>query len=74
MAVVKMPKPSALGIEVQTGTNSAGDPVYKVIRFSNVKAVATDDDVHAVGLALAGLQKHQMSNIVRYDTANIINQ
>lgn len=73
MAVTKMPQLSALGLKVQTGTNNAGDPVYKVVRFSNIKATATDDDIHAVGLALADLQKNPLSNIVRYDTANLLN-
>lgn len=72
MAVTKMSQLGSLGIKVQTGTNSAGDPTYKVIRFSNVKAAATDDDIYAVGLALADLQKNQLANIVRYDTAYLI--
>lgn len=74
MAVTKMSQNSALGLKVQTGTNNAGDPVYKIVRFSNVKAATTDDDIHAVGLALADLQKNNLSNIVRYDTANLVNQ
>lgn len=74
MAVVKMPQPSALGIKVQTGISAGGNPMYKIIRFNGVKAAATDDDVHAVGLALAGLQKHQLSSIVRFDSANLVNQ
>lgn len=74
MAVIRMSQPGALGLKVQTGINSAGNPIHKIIRFNNVKAAAADGDVHAVGLALAGLQKDQLSGILRYDTANLVNQ
>lgn len=72
MAVTRMSQLGTLGLKVQTGTNSAGDPIYKVIRFNSAKAVATDEDMHAVGLALADLQKNQLANIVRYDIANLV--
>ncbi|SDF79387.1 DUF1659 domain-containing protein [Sporolituus thermophilus] len=74
MATVKLPQASRLVIKVQTGLNAAGNPIYKQRAFRNVKAGATDADVHAVGLALAGLQKHQVAGVLRVDEGELVNQ
>lgn len=73
MAVEKMPQKTALGVKIQTGLNAAGNPVYKTLSFSSVKPAATDTDVYAVGLGLAGLQKYPPVNIARTDYSNLVN-
>ncbi|MGQ9498148.1 MAG: DUF1659 domain-containing protein [Desulfotomaculales bacterium] len=71
MAVTSTPLGSVVEIEVQTGTNAAGEPVYARIRFRNVKAAAADADVYAVGEALAGLQMYPLAEVRRVDTEEL---
>lgn len=72
MAVQKVPQKTTLGIKIQTGLNSAGNPIYKTLGFSNVKVAATDDNVYAIGLGLAGLQKYPAVALMRTDSSNLI--
>ena len=73
MAIQRVPKKTNLGIKIQTGLSAAGNPVYKTLGFGNVKAAATDDNVYAIGLGLAGLQKYPTVNITRTDNNDLIN-
>ena len=72
MAVTKVPQKTSLGIKIQTGLNGAGNPVYKTLGFSNVKAAATDDNVYAVGIGLSSLQVYPAVSIVRTDNSNLV--
>lgn len=74
MAVVKLPQTSAIVLKLQTGINSAGNPVYKLVKYGNVKSAAPDDALYSVASKLAALQSHQLSSIQRVDTANLANQ
>ena len=73
MAVTKMPQKTSLGIKIQTGLNAAGNPVYKTLGFSNIKAAATDENVYAIGVGLASLQKYPAVVIMRTDNSNLVN-
>lgn len=74
MAVVKLPQSSAIVLKLQNGLNSAGNPIYKLVRYSNVKSASPDDALYSVAAKLAALQAHQLSSIQRVDTANLANQ
>ena len=74
MAVVKIPQASTLGIKVQTGISPTGSPVFKTFRFGSVKPGALDADIFAVGQALAGLQKHSVTGLIREDNGELLNQ
>lgn len=74
MAVVKAPQSGKLTLKVQTGVNSAGNPVYRLRTFANVKAGAADSDVFAVAEGLASLQKNKLGDIIRQDVNNLVNQ
>lgn len=74
MAVVKVPQSVKLVLKVQTGVNTAGNPVYRSRSFANVKTAAADSDVFAVAQGLAGLQKHTLVDIGRQDVNNLINE
>ena len=74
MAVTKVPQTTKLVVKVQTGLNAAGNPVYKMRSFANVKPAAADSDIHAIGLGLAGLQKYPPVNVARIDEGNLISQ
>ncbi len=73
MAVTKLPQKTSLGIKIQTGLSAAGNPVYKTLGFSNIKAAATDDNVYAVGMGLSSLQAFPAVGIMRTDNSNLIN-
>lgn len=66
MAVTRVPDTARLVLRVQDGVDSKGAPVLKNRTFRNLKAAALDDDVAAIGEALAGLQNNTLSAVVRY--------
>lgn len=74
MAIVKLPQATRLVFKVQTGLNTAGNPVYRQRTYRNVKTTAVDSDVYAIGQALAGLQLHPLASIVRLDEGELANQ
>ncbi|SDD77995.1 DUF1659 domain-containing protein [Sporomusa acidovorans] len=74
MAVVKMPQSGKMILKVQTGVNAAGNPVFRLRTFNNIKASAADADVFAVAQGLAGLQKHTLVDTVRQDLNSLVNQ
>ncbi|MEG6585013.1 DUF1659 domain-containing protein [Dendrosporobacter sp. 1207_IL3150] len=74
MAIVKVPQSSRLIIKVQTGVNTAGNPVYRQRSFNNLKPGAVDSDVHAVGLALSSLQLHPVEGVSRIDDAQLVDE
>lgn len=52
MAVTKTLKSKTLAIEVETGKDKAGDPIYGKKSFSGVKLTATDQAVYNVAEAI----------------------
>ena len=74
MAIVKITPATKLAIKIQTGLSASGNPVYRMRSFANVKPGATDADIHAVGIAIAALQKHTAAGIVRTDEGFLVNQ
>lgn len=74
MAVVKKPQAARLVIKVEAGLNAAGKPIVRSRSFKNVKPDAKDEDVYAVGLALANLQKNTVVSIDRIDDSSLISQ
>lgn len=73
MAVNKVPLVSKMILKVQTGTNTAGKPVYKQRSFAGLKATAVDSDVFAVAQELGNLQKHTPFVVLRLDEGTLVN-
>ncbi|WP_084785526.1 DUF1659 domain-containing protein, partial [Neomoorella mulderi] len=48
MAVISTPLATTLRLQVQTGTDATGQPVYRVRSYSRVKPSASDQDVYDV--------------------------
>ena len=74
MAIVKTPQTSKLTIKVQTGTNAAGQAVYRTHSYANVKAAAADSDIFAVAQGLGSLQNYPVHSIDRVDDSILVNQ
>lgn len=71
MAVVKTPTNSVLRIQLQTGVNTEGDPVYRTRSFNNVKANAQDQNLFDVADVLTGLQQYTLVAVMRVDNAQL---
>ena len=52
MAVTKQITTTSLSIEVQSGLDKAGDPIYSKKNFSNVRTDVTPDNAFAVAEAV----------------------
>jgi len=52
MAVTKQIATTSLSIEVQSGLDKAGDPIYTKKSFSNVRTDVTSDNAFAVAEAV----------------------
>jgi len=52
MAVTKQISTTSLSIEVQSGLDKAGDPIYTKKSFSNVRTDVTSDNAFAVAEAV----------------------
>ena len=52
MAVTKQIQTTSLSIEVQSGLDKAGDPIYTKKSFSNVRTDVTSDNAFAVAEAV----------------------
>lgn len=62
---------TVLQIQTQSGTKANGQPKVKSHNFANVAATASDDDVLAVGQAIAALIGEPLLQIVRVDQAEL---
>ena len=65
MAVNTVPIGSRLQLRLIVGQDRQGNPIYRTRSYSNVKPDASDEDVFAVGNALAGLQQHDVEELRR---------
>lgn len=71
MPVVNTPVASTFRLEVQTGTDASGQPVYRVRSYGRVKPAATDQDVMDVAQAIGGLQIYPVNAVSRVDEADL---
>ena len=71
MAATKSEATARLILKVETGQTAAGAPVYSQRSFAHINPALTDDDVLAIGNALAGLQIRPLGSVHRQDTAKL---
>lgn len=72
MAVSNIPANSVLQLELRTGVNPSGNPVYQHKSLPNIKPDALDQDIFDVATALAGLQEFPLNGVVRIDNAQLV--
>jgi len=71
MAVNNVPIETTLRIQVQTGVDTNGDPIYRNKNMRNVKTDAVDQDLFDVAQSLANLQNYTLTSIQRIDNARL---
>ena len=74
MAVVKTPQESRIGIKVENGVSGAGVPVFKTLRFGNVKPATTDQNVLDVATSISALQDAALAAVTRTDDATLASE
>ncbi|NMB41404.1 MAG: DUF1659 domain-containing protein [Firmicutes bacterium] len=74
MAVITHPLGSRMQLRLTVGQDDEGNPIYRSRSYSNVKPMASDDDVFAVGNALAGLQQHDLKEVRRINEHILIEE
>ena len=72
MAVNKVSSGTALSLEVQTGIDAQGNPVYRSRNYKSINPNAADQDLYDVAQAIAGLQSYTLSKISRVDNAQLV--
>jgi len=71
MAVENIATESVLRLQLQTGVDTNGNPVFRTKSLYNIKPDATDQDLFDVAQGLAGLQQYVLENVLRVDNARI---
>ncbi|MFZ5968992.1 MAG: DUF1659 domain-containing protein [Bacillota bacterium] len=64
--------PSKFRIVFNHGVDGDGKVITKTKTYTNVKAVATDEDVYAVAEAIIGLQSKTAEHVMRTDDKEIV--
>jgi len=72
MPVNRVPGGTVLQLELQTGVDAQGNPVYRNKNLRYVKPDAADQDVFDVAQALAGLQEYTLSKVSRIDANQLV--
>lgn len=73
MATQKITTSTKLNVQVQTGVNTSGLPIVTNRSYGGIKVTAADDDVMAVGQAIAAVQSLPVMAYQRVDYAELIN-
>ncbi|MEW6273881.1 MAG: DUF1659 domain-containing protein [Bacillota bacterium] len=72
MAVNRVPGGTVLQLELQTGVDAQGNPVYRNKSLRYVRPDAADQDLFDVAQALAGLQEYTLSKVSRIDASQLV--
>ena len=73
MAVTKSIQTASLSIEVQNGTDIAGDPKYAKKTFSNVKSDAAAQNVFDVAEAIKGVLEAPTRDYFINESSSLVN-
>jgi len=73
MAQTSLALGTTLQLQTQSGTRANGQPKLKMHKFNHVSPQAADEDLLAVGLALAQLIDEPLVQVERVDVALLTN-
>jgi len=74
MAVVANQADSKFKLVLNAGVDVNNKDIIKNKTFANVKSTVTNDNMYNLGVALSGLQSYALTNIVRYEEYQLINE
>lgn len=72
MPVNRVAGGTVLQLELQTGVDAQGNPVYRNKNLRFVKPDAADQDLYDVAQALAGLQEYPLYKVSRIDASQLV--
>jgi hypothetical protein len=65
MPISANPVGSRMQLRLNVGQDAGGNPIYRSRSYSNVKPLASDQDIFTVGNSLADLQQHTLEEVRR---------
>jgi hypothetical protein len=74
MAVISNQADSKLKIVFNAGVDDNNKTITKSKTLANVKAAAQNENLYNLGVAISDLQAYELSNILRYDEYELINE
>jgi hypothetical protein len=73
MAVTKLIQTASLSIEVQSGTDAAGDPTFSKKTFSNVKTDAAPQNIYEIADAIKGVLEAPTRDFFVNESSSLVN-
>lgn len=73
MAVSKTISETSLSIEVQKGTDKAGDPIFTKKTFANVKTDATPQNIYDVAEAIKAVMSVKTRDYFVNESSSLVN-
>lgn len=74
MAVISNQANSKLKIVYNAGVDDNNKTITKSKTFANVKSATGNENLYNLGVAISDLQAYELSNILRYDEFELINE
>lgn len=74
MAISKMAAAASFQIEIESGTDSSGNTVYKKRTFNNVKTNADLENIYAVADAIKGVLDVNTRNIILSESSKLVSK
>lgn len=74
MAIVANQGKSKFKLVLNAGLDENNKEIIKNKTYGNVKAAATNENIFEVATSLAGLQEHDLTNVVKYEEYDLVNE
>jgi hypothetical protein len=74
MPVIANQGNSKVKLVLNAGLDQNNKTITKSKTFSNIKADVENEDLYNIGVAVSGLQEYELTNIVRYDEYELLNE
>lgn len=74
MAIVANKANSKFKLVLNAGLDEKNRDIIKNKTFSNVKSASTNDSIFAVATSLAELQEYTLTNVVKYEEYDLVDE